>query len=357
MKALYITSIETFSGKTAFCLALGRRLRAQRRLVGYLKPLSTQPRQAPGGVIDEDAEFVARALELEEPPAALAPVVVTREVLERQLAGSLERNLAAEVEQAFERVAAGKDVVLLEGGASLREGYAIGLSTVSMAERLGAQALVIVRWAGEMRAIDDALTARFRLGDALLGVVLNVVPEAGFQWASEVARPALERLGIPVYGVLPQEARLAAISVGELADALGARFLVLPDRRFALVETLTVGAMTVEAALPRFRRQPNKAVITGGDRTDIQLAALETSTRALILTGNMEPGAQVLERAEEAGVPVLLARQSTLEAVEAIERVFGKTRLGQPEKLARFEALMDAHFDYDRLWQALGLPV
>jgi BioD-like phosphotransacetylase family protein len=122
-----------------------------------------------------------------------------------------------------------------------------------------------------------------------------------------LAQPALERLGIPVYGVLPQ-ARLAAISVGELADALGARFLVLPDRRFALVETLTVGAMTVEAALPRFRRQPNKAVITGGDRTDIQLAALETSTRALILTGNMEPGARCSSgrgggRAGAAGAP------------------------------------------------------
>jgi BioD-like phosphotransacetylase family protein len=57
----------------------------------------------------------------------------------------------------------------------------------------------------------------------------------------------------------------------------------------AVVENLTVGAMTAEAALRRMRKQRNKAVITGGDRTDIQLAALETSTSCLVLTGNLEP--------------------------------------------------------------------
>ena len=38
---------------------------------------------------------------------------------------------------------------------------------------------------------------------------------------------------------------------------------------------MLVGAMSVESALSYFRRKPNKAVITGGDRADIQLAALE----------------------------------------------------------------------------------
>ncbi len=36
-------------------------------------------------------------------------------------------------------------------------------------------------------------------------------------------------------------------------------------------------------------RGENMAVITGGDRTDLQLAALETSTTCLILTGSISP--------------------------------------------------------------------
>lgn len=354
MKAIYITSIETYSGKTALCLAIGRKLRGSGKRVGYLKPISTRPRQAAGRVVEEDAEFVARVLELQESPTRLAPVVITHELLGEQLAGTLKRDLAAEVERAFVEISAGKDIMLLEGGASLREGYAVGLGSVTMAQRFGALALVVVRWSSEIHAIDDALTARHRFGDALLGVVFNGVPAESRGWLADVARPALERQGIAVYGILPQEQRLAAISAGELAEALGARYLVLPEKADNLVESLTIGAMTVEAALPRFRRQPHKAVITGGDRTDIQLAALETSTRCLVLTGNIEPGAQVLARAEDLGVPVLLAPQNTLETIEIIERVFGKTRLAQPEKLARFEALMDQHFEYGRLYRALG---
>jgi BioD-like phosphotransacetylase family protein len=114
--------------------------------------------------------------------------------------------------------------------------------------------------------------------------------------------------------------------------------------------------MGVDQALPRIRRIPSpKAVITGGDRADIQWAALETTVACLVLTGHLRPQPEVLRRAEELGVPVLLARQNTMETVEAIERVFGKTRLGQPEKLARFEALMAEHFDFARLYKELGI--
>ena len=123
-----------------------------------------------------------------------------------------------------------------------------------------------------------------------------------------------------------------------------------------LIEHLVVGAMSAEQALPRIRRVPGtKAVITGGDRADIQLVALETATHCLILTGHLRPVPEVLRRAEECGVPVLLVRSNTLETVQAIEQVFGKTRLGQRAKLEEFEALLEKHFDFSRLNQVLGL--
>jgi BioD-like phosphotransacetylase family protein len=122
-----------------------------------------------------------------------------------------------------------------------------------------------------------------------------------------------------------------------------------------MVETLTVGAMTADAALSRFRKQQHKAVITGGDRTDIQLAALETSTTCLILTGNLHPSPLIVKRAEEFGVAVLLVPMNTMETVEMIEDVFGKTRLGQASKLQQFESLVAEHLDFTRLYQAMDL--
>ena len=63
----------------------------------------------------------------------------------------------------------------------------------------------------------------------------------------------------------------------------------------------------------------------------------------------------IIKQADEFGVAVLLVRTNTMETVEAIERIFGKTRLGQTVKLQQFEALLAKHVDLDRMYQTLDL--
>ena len=75
----------------------------------------------------------------------------------------------------------------------------------------------------------------------------------------------------------------------------------------------------------------------------------------MILTSNLRPSPLIVKQADEFEVAVLLVRTNTLETVEAIERIFGKTRLGQIVKLQQFEALLAQHVDLDRLYQMLEL--
>jgi BioD-like phosphotransacetylase family protein len=335
---------------------LGLRFRAEGYKVGYLKPLSTQPWQAPCGVTDEDADFVRKMLELPGTPCDLVSVVETRDLLMKALSGEGSPDLLAKVKKDFERVSEGKDVVLLEGGASLREGFSVGLGTPVVAQALDAPVLAVTPFRNRGSWVDDGLVANLRLGELLVGVVANKVPEEEMDFVTNAGTPYLEREGVAVLGAIPLQESLQAIGVGELADVLQAEFLCLPDRKDILIERLIVGAMSVDQALPRIRRISGaKAVITGGDRTDMQLIALETATRCLVLTGHLRPQPEVLRRAEECGVPVLLVRGSTMETVEAIERVFGKTRLGQAAKLEQFQNLLSGHFDFERLCEALGL--
>jgi hypothetical protein len=91
-----------------------------------------------------------------------------------------------------------------------------------------------------------------------------------------------------------------------------------------------------------------------GARSNIQLAALETSTRCLILTGNLRPKPAILTRAEQRGVPLVLSELSTVETVEAINEYFGRTRFHQEEKLASFRDALERSFDFDRLYRVLG---
>lgn len=355
MKALYITSLHKFSGKTAVCLALGQRFQHQGYKVGYFKPVSAHPWEPiPGRAHDEDADFVRRTLGLEESLVDMVGVVLSPNLIEEMEGGA--RDLMAEVQAAYQRVTPGKDIMLIEGGASLREGISLGVDPTHVAETLDVQALAMVRFRNYLSMMDACMEAQRHLGARLVGTFINAVPDEAQSFIAQTARPYLEEQGVPFFGAMPHREQLQAISVGELAEVLGGKFLALPEKEDVLIEQLLVGAMSVEQALPRIRRIPGtKAVITGGDRADIQLASLETATQCLILTGNLRPVPEVLRRAEQLGVPVLLVRKNTMETVDAIEDVFGKTRLGQAAKLEEFEALLEAHFDFERLYEKLGI--
>ncbi|HEY64177.1 MAG TPA: phosphotransacetylase family protein [Caldilineae bacterium] len=354
MANVYVTSIETFSGKSAVCVGLGLRFRHDGLKVGYMKPVNVAARPGPKGPEDDDVAFIKEAFNLSEPLEVLGPVALTPAMTDRILRGEDDTDYEAVLRAAYDQVCSGCDVVILEGGATLREGYIVGLSTPRVAEMLDARPLVVIRWE-EARMIDNALTARVRLGDPMIGVILNTVPQNRVEYAEKVVRPFLERKGIPVLAILPRDRVLQSASVSELAEGLGAHILACGDKLETLVENVMVGAMNVDSALSYFRRTPNKAVITGGDRADIQLAALETSTRCLILTGNIMPNPMILTRAEEAGVPVLLCQQDTLTAVEIVEGYFGRSRFQQRDKIERFSKMLEERMDFDRLYEVLEL--
>jgi BioD-like phosphotransacetylase family protein len=355
VKSLYVTSVERYSGKTATCLALGRRFLADGFHIGYLKPLSLQPKLVAGRMVDEDADFIKEALGLFIRPADLSPVVVTADFLHEYLRAPDQSDLINKVKAAYQTASTGVDILLLEGGASLREGHAFGLPTPEVARALSSHVLVVVKYRGEIRVLDDALSSKARLGDLMNGVIINRVPAEAESYVKDLAIPHLEQRGIPVLGILPEDRSLAALTVAELIKILDGRVLTEKTNHNALVETLTVGAMTAETALHRFREQTNKAVITGGDRTDIQLAALETSTAVLVLTGNLMPSPLVVRQAEVAGVPILLVKENTIETVGRIEAAYGKTRLAEPEKLETFLELMERHVDLPSIFAALEL--
>ena len=96
-------------------------------------------------------------------------------------------------------------------------------------------------------------------------------------------------------------------------------------------------------------------MITGGDRSDIQLAALETSTSCLILTGNLHPSPLVIKQAEDLGVAIFLVSTPTLETVENLEGLLGKVRIGQKSKLDKFESLVQQFVDVDALLSEFDL--
>ncbi len=179
--------------------------------------------------------------------------------------------------------------------------------------------------------------------DRLVGLVINGTPQQMVPSLSARIQPFVDYYGLPFYGVVSRDRVLRSITVAELVETLNGEVLCGQEGLDEMVETFMVGAMSGAAALRYFQRKANKAVITGGDRGDIHLAALETSTRCLILTGNLRPSVRVLGKAAEQGVPVVLVKEDTLTTTERVEAAIGHVRLSSPKQVARLRETMDEY--------------
>lgn len=353
MAGLYLTSTQAYSGKSAMCIGLGLTLKSQGLSVGYVKPLGTVPVEVGGRLTDEDAVFVSRVLELEDPLEVISPALLTPDVYDAVLM-NMPLHIAEEIQQAYQRAAAGRDVVLLEATGTISGGFAMGLQAGQIAEMVGAKAVHVLSYRPDL-ATDNIMMVRSMMGDRLIGAIVNSVPAEAMERVRGPFAAFLERHGMKLFGALPSDKLLNAISVRELADLLDGEILCCYEHEGDLVEAFMVGAMNVDSALRYMMRVPNKAVITGGDRADIQLAALQTSTKALILTGNLYPDSIIMSRATEVGVPVILARTDTLSAVKLVETRMGKIRLTHPRQIARLLEMVNQHVDVGGIRAAIGV--
>lgn len=351
---IYVVSTQDFTGKSAVCVALMHRMINDGYKVGYLKPFSSAARVRGGSRIDEDARFIKETFNLPETIEELAPVVLTDEGLAAHLASGDGDSYTGRVQAAGQTVGQGRDVVVVEGSANFREGYVVGLSPMKTVELLRARVVAVVGFRSSLQIIDDSFTALTRMGRDLVGVILNEIPAEQMDYVRDTVKPYLERNGIDVLAVLPHQTVLHSVSIGEINDALEAEVICYGCYN-DLVENLVVASAGVEHSLERFQRVPNKAVIVGGDRPDIQMDALDTSTKVLIITGNLEPTPQVAERAELEDVAIIMSPFDTLATIEKLETLFGRSRFHQIEKVKLFEALLSQNMNYEAFYQKIGL--
>jgi len=350
MTALLVTSTAGGTGKTATAVALATLARGRGATAGYMKPKGTRPEGTVDRARDQDAAFAREALGLGTDRDDLEPVVYSQTLVREVLRGNkTPGDLQTRVASAFDRVAAGADLVVLEGGDCLATGELVGLSDPAVAERLDAEVVLVDRYTGPAD-VDAVLDATRHIGDRLRGVLYNDVPAAAVDELTDLVVPALADRGVETLGVVPHDEAMAGLTVGELADCLGADVLTPGVDTGGRVERFAVGAMSARAALRAFRRTRNAAVITGGDRPDVQTAALEAGgVSCLVLTGGYTPSDGVLGRATAEGVPVLLVGTQTRTAVDRTERFLRTGRTQRRETVDRMADHLETRVDVDAL--------
>ena len=331
MRPLFLSSVIECSGKSMVALGLAKNYKGK---VGYYKPFREDVLCIDNRVVDRDAYLMRRAFDLDFSEEMLSP-------LKYDIFSPVSMD---SITTGYERVKGDADFMIIESSQLFTTGALHHVEGKSIAAALDADIVLVST--SEPETLDKVASSVRLLekeGLKLKGVILNKSDD-----------PAVERLlegaGITVLGSIPVARELGHLHVSEIAEAINAEVLAGEEGLDRTVDKTMVGGITAESSLKDTHRLPRKAMITGGDRSDMLTAALATDISCLILTGGLYPARHVLAKADELKVPVLLVGHSTAVTAELVDRLIARIDPNDAEKIEHIADLVRRHVNLEAVW-------
>ena len=313
MNKIIIASLRKNAGKTTVMVGMARALNKK---IGYLKPFGDRLIYNKKRLWDYDSALIANTFALSENPEDMSigfDHSKLRYMYDEKVTREKVLDLAANMAQ-------GKDLLFVEGGRDLAYGISVYLDAVSLARYLGGN-LVIVISGDENTVFDDITYVKKNMdlsGINFKGIIINKVQN--MDDFKETYLPQIQKIGVPVLGVIPYQKDLTYFSVSYLSERLFAKVVTGEDQLNRTVKNIFIGAMSVNAALQQpLLKKEGILMITGGDRTDMILVALDYQVTGIILTNNVVPPSHIISKATERKVPMLMVPYDTYETARRID--------------------------------------
>lgn len=338
MNKLVVASMGASAGKTSVIVGMAKALRAD---FGYIKPFGERLVYLKKRLWDYDSALMTNIFGLKQYPEDMT-IGFGQSKLRYMYDESTRQKKLLEMAA---RIGKEKSLLIVEGGAGLRHGGSVGLDPISVAKELQAK-LVIVSAGNEDSVMDDLWFLKNHIdldGVNFGGVIINKIQST--EEFEQTCIPGIKELGVKVLGVLPHEKELTYLSVRFLAEKLFAKVITGEAGMDKLIKHVFVGAMSVDPAhkntLANIFNKENKLIITSGDRSDMILTALESDTSCVVLTNNLLPPSNIITKAQERGIPLLLVPQDTystatqIDGLEPLLMKEEKTKIELVERLAK----------------------
>ena len=354
MKSIFINSAGVKSGKSLLAWALGLLFERDGLKVGYFKPVGVQPEVVDGVLTDHDAHLMKNVLKLKDPYQLICPVVLNHDMVFAVFRRKADNALRA-IEEAYRKLSLNKDIVIIKGGNSFFDGSIVGANGANLTKALDTKVLLVDRFISDVTFVDNVRFIRELVGDRLQGVIITQVMPEKIDYAKNVIVPFIEGDGIPVFGVIPEDKFLGAISIRKACEVVAGEVICCKDRLEELATNYVIGAIDLELAINYFRRINNKIVITGADRSDLQIAAMETSTKGIILTGGRYPNSVVIGKAEEKGIPIIVVNLDTYSTIERLDKAVITLDFEDEKKIVRYLDLFKKNVNIKRLKEEFGM--
>ncbi len=363
VKRVFVAATRMNDGKTTTCLGLYAALQSLYPRVGFIKPVGQRFVNIQGLQVDEDSYLFDTIYNVHVPLESMSPVTIdgtfTRRFLKQP--DTMLAELEDKICRAFDRVSWEKDFTLIEGTGHAGVGSVFELSNASVAKLLKAK-VIIVTPGGIGRPIDEiALNKALfdKAGVEVVGAILNKVEVDKIDLIKEYAGLGLQRLGVPLLGVLPIQRVLSRPSLSQIAEEIDGQWLngkTTAHKQRA--DRVVVGAMTAKSVVDYL--QPGVVIITPGDRDDIILAAVssarvsgEKTIAGLILTDDTPPHPKLLELLSQTEIPVIAAKGDNYTVTSKINDMTVKTQPQDTDKIPVIKKLITDHVDLKGLLKTL----
>lgn len=334
MKKILIASTREGAGKTSIIAGITSALKKK---FAYVKPLGDRLVYRRKKNVDHDAMVLLKLLNIDAEPDSIS-LGFTHSKLRYKYD---EKSIGEMLKTMTDTAGAGRDVLLIEGGRDLAWGASVHLDAISVARMLGARLIVVVsgdtdRVMDDIRFIHESVNLK---GIDFGGVIVNKVQDTDDFKTSSL--PAIVEMGVPVLGIIPYKAQLTSFTMSFLADRFLARVIAGEEGINNTVKHIFVGAMSTEESLrnPLFNKE-NKLLITSGDRSDMIIAALDSDTVGVILTNNIVPPPNIISKASEKKIPLLLVPYDTYEVTRQMDTFDALLTQESGEKLKILSQLM-----------------
>lgn len=349
-------------GKTTSCLGLYGALQSIYPKVGFIKPVGQRFIEIQGHKIDEDSFLLDTIYNVAVPIEAMSPVAIDS-TLTRDFLDDPDGVLPVLVDKlcrGFDRAAYEKDYIIIEGSGHAGVGSVFDLSNAAVAKILGAKA-IIVSASGIGRPVDEiamnkALFDKF--GVEVIGAILNKCLPEKIDLVKNYAGKGLERMGIPLLGVLPLQKRLSAPNLSQIVEEVKGRWLNgringLNERILRVI----IGAMTAKGVVDYF--QPGVLLLTPGDREDILFAAIASAgisgkkvLSGIVLTQNVLPHPKLMELLSQTNIPVIVTKEDSYTVASRINNMTVKTQPQDTDKIPIIQELVANHVDLQKITRA-----
>ncbi len=318
MATLIIASISDRAGKTALAAALAVKMGSEKTPAALGKAVNADTDA------DDNVDAATFARLLPESPAASGAI--------------------GDITAKISKSTGDSRVVIIEGSSNVK-------FNLKLAEATDGLILLVARYGEGISA------AASEYGSRLAGVVVNALPRYRGEDAAGIFAADIGTAGATFLGGIPDDRRMLAPKLGQVAEFLGGQFLSGEDQSGRLLENFLIGGLVLDWGPFYFASRKNTGVIVRGDRPDVQLAAIQTdTTRALILTKGIRPVEYVMYEAAQAGVPLVVVPGNTHDVAEQLEGLQPQIGFDHPDKLARMVDLVSDHLDISALKDQMAQP-